>query len=164
MSATFDWETEPQGDTGGNGAGAGDGGGNAVAELREAYKALKSQYKEQEKELSTLRVQTRTAAIRDTLSAKGVNPKIASFIPADIEPTPDAVVGWLTENADVFGLTVEAEPAEGVTADTAAAQQQIQSFVQGSTASPASKAQQMQARLEAATSKAELDAILAELR
>jgi len=33
-----------------------------------------------------------------------VNTKVASFIPSDLETTPEAINSWLEQNADVFGI------------------------------------------------------------
>ena len=40
-------------------------------------------------------------------ASRGVNTKIASFIPQDIDPTEESVSKWLESNADVFGLQTE---------------------------------------------------------
>jgi hypothetical protein len=160
MSAIFDWESESQGDTGGNGSGNNDGGSNPLREAREAYKALKAKYKELEQENSTLKVQSRQNTIRDALASKGVNPKVAALVPADIEPTEEAVTGWLTDYADVLGIQVESQPAEGVSADQAEQLGQIQAFNRGNASPPPNAAQTLEARIAAATTKAELDQIL----
>jgi len=40
-----------------------------------------------------------------------VNPKIASFVPQDIEASEEAVTQWLDNYADVFGIKVEEKQA-----------------------------------------------------
>jgi hypothetical protein len=42
------------------------------------------------------------------LQAKGINPKIAAFIPQDIDTSEEAINGWLNEYGDVFGSTQNA--------------------------------------------------------
>ena len=75
--------------------------------------------KQKEKELAELKAQfdgvskaQRERAIKDVLEARGVNKKVASFIPSDIDPTEESLSKWLTEYGDVFGIT--AEPTQDV--------------------------------------------------
>ena len=82
-------------------------------------KQLRKANKQKEKELSELKAQfdglskaQRERAIKDVLEARGVNKKIASFIPSDIDPTEESLSKWLTEYGDVFGIT--AEPTQDV--------------------------------------------------
>ena len=82
-------------------------------------KQLRKANKQKEKELAELKAQfdglskaQRERAIKDVLEARGVNKKIASFIPSDIDPTEESLSKWLTEYGDVFGIT--AEPTQDV--------------------------------------------------
>jgi len=82
-------------------------------------KQLRKANKQKEKELAELKSQfdglskaQRERAIKDVLEARGVNKKIASFIPSDIDPTEESLSKWLTEYGDVFGIT--AEPTQDV--------------------------------------------------
>ena len=82
-------------------------------------KQLRKANKQKEKELSELKAQfdglskaQRERAIKDVLEARGVNKKVASFIPSDIDPTEESLSKWLTEYGDVFGIT--AEPTQDV--------------------------------------------------
>jgi hypothetical protein len=74
-------------------------------------KQLRKATKQKDKELAELRSQfenlnkaQRERAIKDTLEARGVNSKIAKFIPSDIDPTEESLSKWLDENGDVFGF------------------------------------------------------------
>jgi hypothetical protein len=76
-------------------------------------KQLRKASKQKDKELAELKAQfeglskaQRERAIKDTLAARGVNQKIASFIPQDIDPTEESVSKWLEEYADVFGVDI----------------------------------------------------------
>jgi DNA uptake protein ComE-like DNA-binding protein len=80
---------------------------------------LRKANKQKEKELAELKAQfdgvskaQRERAIKDVLEARGVNKKVASFIPSDIDPTEESLSKWLTEYGDVFGIT--AEPTQDV--------------------------------------------------
>jgi len=77
-------------------------------------KQLRKAAKQKDKELAELKAQfeglnksQRERAIKDALAARGVNTKIASFIPQDIDPTEESVSKWLDDYADVFGVNVE---------------------------------------------------------
>jgi hypothetical protein len=79
-------------------------------------KQLRKANKQKEKELAELKAQfdglskaQRERAIKDVLEARGVNKKIASFIPSDIDPTEESLSKWLNEYGDVFGVTAEPE-------------------------------------------------------
>jgi hypothetical protein len=58
--------------------------------------------------LKGLQSQTRQRTVKDVLQAKGINPKIAAFIPQDIDTSEDAINGWLSEYGDVFGVNSNA--------------------------------------------------------
>jgi hypothetical protein len=73
-------------------------------------KQLRKANKQKDKELAELKAQfgdiskaQRERAIKDTLEARGVNSKIAKFIPSDIDPTEESLSKWLDDNGDVFG-------------------------------------------------------------
>jgi hypothetical protein len=74
-------------------------------------KQLRKAAKQKDKELAELRSQfdglnkaQRERSIKDALERRGVNSKIASFIPQDIDPTEESVSKWLEDYADVFGI------------------------------------------------------------
>jgi hypothetical protein len=78
--------------------------------LRQLRKELKTKSKmlsEMEGQLSTIKSEQRQNVIKSVLESKGVSPKIAKFIPQDVEPSAEALESWIEENADIFGLTVQ---------------------------------------------------------
>lgn len=77
-------------------------------QLREATKAKA----DLEKEVGSFRAEKRSTTIADVLKAKGVNPKVAKLIPTDLEPSDEAVAGWLEEWGDVFGVVQPEKGAE----------------------------------------------------
>ena len=92
--------------------------------LKQLRKELKTKTKilsEMETQLSSIKSEQRQNVIKSVLESKGVTPKIAKFIPADIDASPEALDNWIQENADVFGLTVQS-PSE-VQPDLAALRQ-----------------------------------------
>ena len=88
-------------------------------------KQLRKAAKQKDKELAELRSQfdglskaQRERSIKDALERRGVNQKIASFIPQDIDPTEESVSKWLEDYSDVFGIdlgqnqTTNVDPAD----------------------------------------------------
>lgn len=98
-----------------------DDGTKLVKQLRRELTRTKKALKERDGELSSLKSESRKRAVRDVLSDKGLNPKIAAFIPADIDPDEQAISAWIDEYGDVFGM-VQVAPSQGqvsaVDADT----------------------------------------------
>ena len=86
----------------------GDEGTDVVKQLRKVNRTLEKRAKELEQELKGLQTQTRHRTVKDVLQAKGINPKIAAFIPQDIDTSEEAINGWLNEYGDVFGSTQNA--------------------------------------------------------
>ena len=86
----------------------GDEGTDVVKQLRKVNRALDKRAKELEQELTGLRSQTRQRTVKDVFQAKGINAKIAAFIPQDIETSEEAINGWLSEYGDVFGVNSNA--------------------------------------------------------
>ncbi len=84
--------------------------------LKQLRKELKTKTKllsEMESQLGVIKSEQRQNTIKSVLENKGVSPKIAKFIPQDIDASPDAIDNWIRDNADVFGLTVQT-PSEQV--------------------------------------------------
>ena len=86
---------------------------DVVGQLRKVNRSLEKRAKELEQELSGLKNQTRQRTVKDVLQAKGLNPKIAAFIPQDIDTSEEAINNWVNEYGDVFGIQApEEKPAE----------------------------------------------------
>ena len=95
-------------------------GGDLVSQLRKATKKKDKQLKELMDELSSIKSSQRTNSIKSVLAERNLNPKIANFIPADLDASPEAIDNWVTENAEVFGLQVQKQE---VTPDVATLRQ-----------------------------------------
>lgn len=84
-------------------------GGGLRAQLEAALKANK----ELRGELDKTKAQLRTEAVARVVQAKGLKPKVSKLIPADVEPTEEAITKWLEEWGDVFGgESLKETPAE----------------------------------------------------
>lgn len=137
--------------------------GDVVKQLRKVNRTLEKRMKELETEATTLKAQTRSRVVKDVLTQKGVNAKVAAFIPQDLEPSEEAITNWLNEYGDVFGVKENAEaPAADAKAQAQApdlnAQTRINNVV--STGMPTQPDDDAMAKILNATSAAELNAIL----
>ena len=129
-------------------------------------KQLRKAAKQKDKELQELRAQfeglnkaQRERAIKDALASRGVNSKIASFIPQDIDPTEESVSKWLEDYADVFGIeTSQTQAQPNVNPNDAAAYKRMTNSAD-SGVSPEHNGDIMQ-RLMNANSKEELDEVI----
>jgi len=134
-------------------------GGDLVKQLRKATKAKDKELAELKAQYESLAKANRERAIKDALASRGVNSKIATFIPQDIDPTEESVSKWLEDYADVFGVETQANQAKpNVDPKQAAAYQRMTNAVeQGVT--PEFQAQIHQ-KLMNAGSREELDEII----
>ena len=138
---------------------------NNVDTSSDLIKQLRKANKQKEKELAELKAQfeglnksQRERAIKDALAARGVNTKIASFIPQDIDPTEESVSKWLESNADVFGIqSAESQTANVDPAQAKQYQRMTNAAEQGN--SPNAQADIMQKLLNA-NSREELDDVI----
>jgi len=133
---------------------------DVVKQLRRVNKTLEKRLKELETEATTLKNQTRQRTVKDVLTSKGINPKVAAFIPQDIDVSEEAVNNWLNEYGDVFGVKQEATEGESQAQSNPAlqAQKRINDVV--STGTPPGVDEDMYARMANVKSAAELNALL----
>ena len=131
-------------------------------------KQLRKANKQKEKELSDIKAQfdnltkaQRDRTVKDVLASRGVNGKIAKFIPSDIDPTEESVSKWLEENADVFGFQVEESPQTPNIDPKVASDFQRMTKVTEQGITP-SHSEDIHRRLMNANSKEDLDAIIRE--
>ena len=130
-----------------------------VKQLRKANKQKEKELAELKSQFENLSKAQRERAIKDALASRGVNSKIAAFIPQDIDPTEESVSKWLEDYADIFGFQqAEAQAKPNVDPRQAAAYQRMTNAVeQGVT--PEFQAEIHQ-RLMNANSREELDEII----
>jgi len=103
---------------------------DVLKKVRRAERSKDKQLKELQAELEALRKFQRETTISQVLSEKGVNPKVAKFIPADIEMSSDSISNWLTDNGELFGVTAPTQqPA--VNSEDYAALRQIDAVTSG---------------------------------
>ena len=133
--------------------------GDLVKQLRKANKQKEKELAELKSQFESISKANRERAIKDALASRGVNGKIASFIPQDIDPTEESVSKWLEDYADVFGYETQSNQATpNVDPKQAAAYQRMTNAVEAG-ATPEFQAD-IHRRLMNANSKEELDEII----
>ena len=130
-----------------------------VKQLRKATKAKDKELSELKAQFENLNKAQRERAIKDALESRGVNSKIASFIPQDIDPTEESVSKWLEDYADVFGYESSQTQATPNVNPADAASYKRMTNTADSGASPEHNADIMQ-RLLNTNSKEELDDLI----
>ena len=134
-------------------------GNDLVKQLRKQLKAKEKELSEKDSALNNLSKTQRERAIKDALASRGVNGKIAAFIPQDIDPTEESVSKWLEDYADVFGIEVnQSQATPNVNPADAAAYKRMTSTVEAGV-SPEHNDNIMQ-KLMNANSREELDDVI----
>lgn len=108
-NAVSEWDDNSEGNNSNDQRGQNTGGGGLRKQLEETLARLKVI----EDENATLKTQTRHTAISGLLTEKKLPAKVAKLIPADIEPTAEAVGKWLEDFGDVFNITKDEASADG---------------------------------------------------
>lgn len=103
-------------------------GTDLVKKLRKQIDALQKQVKERDEILAEYTTLSHEASVGEILEGFGLNPRIAQFIPDDVEADEDAVAEWLNEYGEAFGI--EAVEEETPSSD-AQAFEQISDFDNG---------------------------------
>ena len=135
-----------------------DSSNDLVKQLRKASKQKDKELNELKAQFESLNKAQRERAIKDALASRGVNSKIASFIPQDIDPTEESVSKWLEDYADVFGIEVSQNQTPNVNPNDAAAYKRMTNSAD-SGVSPEHNGDIMQ-KLMNANSKEELDDVI----
>ena len=136
-----------------------DSGNDLVKQLRKASKQKDKELNELRSQFESLSKGQRDRSIKDALASRGINPKIASFIPQDIDPTEESVSKWLEDYADVFGYESSQTQATPNVSPADAASYKRMTNTADSGASPEHNADIMQ-RLLNTNSKEELDELI----
>jgi hypothetical protein len=141
----FDFEDQPQ---------------DVVKQLRKVNRTLEKRLKELEQESTTLKSATRQRTVKDVLTAKGINPKVAAFVPQDLDASEEAVTNWLNEYGDVFGVKSGEESESKPASNNPAlqAQQRINDVV--STGTPPGIDEDMYSKMANVKNAAELNTLL----
>jgi hypothetical protein len=106
MADNYDWEDDDD-----DFESPSKGSTDVLKELRKANRAKERQLKELQDQLSSMQSSVRERSVKDVLESKGLNSKIAAFIPKDITSADD-VAAWVDEYGDVFGATNAVDSSE----------------------------------------------------
>lgn len=128
------------------------GGSDLLKELRKANRQQAAQIKALTEQLQGFQTQARTSVLSEVLSKRGLKPGVAKFYPADADASEEAVVKWLDENGELFGLQKEEQKAPQVDPDDLAALRQMDVVTSGGQ----SGSQEQLAAIRNAGSKADL--------
>jgi hypothetical protein len=128
-------------------------------------KQLRKATKQKDKELAELRAQfegvskaQRERNIKDVLESRGVNSKIAKFIPSDLDPTEESLSKWLDDNGDVFGYQTTESNQSVVDPAQAAAYKKMNGITEQGLTPDSSE--DLMRKLMSANSKEDLDEII----
>ena len=131
---------------------------DVVGQLRKVNRTLEKRAKELEQELAGFKTQTRQRTVKDVLQAKGLNPKIAALIPQDIEPSDEALMKWVEDYGDVFGIQTPTEEKPAEKSPEIKAQARINNIVATGTAPDIDE--DAFAKIASAKTKEDLDILL----
>ena len=129
-----------------------------VKQLRKIDRAQKKRIKELEQNLGDLTKSQRERILRDVFSSRGVNSKIAAFVPSDVEATEEAVNAWLDNYGDVFGIEKPESKAPVVSETDMMALRRMDNSIQNSLAPD--KTEDLSIRIANAKSPEEILALL----
>lgn len=132
---------------------------NLVKDLRKQLNDALKAKKQYEEELGQYKTQLRERTVAEVLTAKGVNPKVAKFLPSDVEGD-EAINAWLEENSELFGAPAPSEPEPAVSEETRTEMSRASSLAAQSV--PAGRTADFEQRIANANSVEELNGILAE--
>lgn len=105
---------------------------DVLKKVRRSERAKDKQLKEALAELESLRKVQRESLVSKVLSERGVNPKVAAFIPQDIELNGESINSWLEQYGEVFGVAAqESSNAQAVDVNDVIALQQMNAATSG---------------------------------
>lgn len=128
-------------------------GGDVVRQLRKAYKSKQKEIEQLRKQVEDYSTANRNSVIEGTLTANGLDARMAKFMPAEVV-TADDVTAWLNENADIFGISTGDSQESSEEVQAASRMADITSHT------PAASAGDLMSRIEAAGSQEELNEVL----
>jgi hypothetical protein len=133
-------------------------GSDLLKKLRKAKRSDEKRIKELTEQLETFTKAQREQTVKQVLEQKGVNAKAARLIMKDLDDVnEESVTNWLTDNADLFGLTVDTQEKQEQEINRAALRQQ--DAITQNALSP-ERTEDMESRIASANSADEILAIL----
>lgn len=132
-------------------------GSDLVKQLRKQVKELSRALQEREEEIQQFAAMSREQDLALALEELGVNPKIAAFVPDEIEDL-DELSEWLGEYGEVFGISFTDEPESALDSDSIEAVEAM-AAIEDDGIDPR-VGMDLEARIQNASTREELQAIL----
>lgn len=132
-------------------------GSDLVKKLRKQVSEMSKALKERDSQLEEFYTVSREQSIASALEEIGVNPRIAAFIPDEIEDM-DGLQEWLGEYGDVFGVTYAEDDGYSVDQEVVNSAE-LMSAIEEDGYDP-QIGLSLEAQMNAATTREELAAIL----
>ena len=133
-------------------------GSDLLKKLRKAKRSDEKRIKELTEQLETFTKAQREQTVKQVLEKKGVNAKAARLIMKDLDDVnEESVNNWLTDNAELFGLTVDTQEKQEQDINRAALRQQ--DVITQNALSP-ERTEDMESKIASANSADEILAIL----
>ena len=133
-------------------------GNDLVKQLRKAAKQKDKDLQELRAQFEGISTAQRERSIKDVLESRGVNSKIAKFIPSEVDSTEESLSKWLDDNGDVFGFQTTESNQPVVDPAQAAAYKKMNSVTEQGLTPDATD--DIMRKLMNANSKEELDDII----
>lgn len=139
-------------------------GSSVLKQLRKENRSKEKQIKELQEQLKAVTVQARERSVKDVLSAQGLNPKIARFIPEDAT-SEDDILAWIEDNAEIFGGAKVDDQAKAPESNDEAPSPDLSEFsrngqVQSTGSAYSGDPDQLAALISSARTPAELNKVL----
>lgn len=132
-----------------------------LKDLRKQLKVQSQKNKALEDQIAEQATKARGMNLKDVLKAAGVNEKVASLVPSNVEPTAEAVGEWLKEYGDLFGGATSSTSGQEDQEVLAEAQKMTQMQDVAASGEIKGQARQVtQADLNAASSEEEIWALI----
>ena len=128
-------------------------GSDVVRQLRKAYKSKQKEIEQLRKQVEEFSTANRNSVIEGTLTANGLDARMAKFMPAEVV-TADDVTAWRNENADILSISTGDPQESSEEVQAASRMADITSHA------PAASAGDIMSRIDSASSPEELNEIL----
>lgn len=132
-------------------------GSDLVKQLRKQVNELSKALKERDAQLEEVLYESREQSIAEVLAEMGVNPKVAAFVPDDVEDVDD-LEAWLSEYGDVFGVGPVGDDESALDEESVHAAELMSAIEEGGV--DPEVGQDLAARIAAASTPEELQALL----
>lgn len=105
--------------------------------LRAQLKKVLADNAELKTKNSELQVNLRKSSIGSYFRDKGINPKLARYVPVDLDPTEENLAKWIEDDGELFNIKPAEKPADGTTPppEGDGTQKPAETVSEGSTAS-----------------------------